>query len=123
VSDGADFQPKPLVFGEPVEVVDDERLVCASDVVEVVEDQEAISICEVNDSLDQALVLKDPPMQVVRLGSAEAFEHLLRTSRRAREAAASPDASREWGGHLEVRRLGRVERRSLLNFGVVLGVK
>lgn len=44
VTDRPDLQPHALVLRQAVEVVDDKRLVSAPDVVEVVEDQKAISV-------------------------------------------------------------------------------
>jgi hypothetical protein len=68
---------KTVQGGCQVEVVDHERPVGTPDVVDVVEDQRAVRIGQIDDSLQEALVFEDLPVEVVGLGPARPLKHLL----------------------------------------------
>jgi hypothetical protein len=58
---------KTVQGGCQVEVVDHERPVGTPDVVDVVEDQRAVRIGQIDDSLQEALVFEDLPVEVLAL--------------------------------------------------------
>jgi len=68
--DAQDKQRRKTVQGGcQVEVVDHERLVGTPDLVEVVEDHQAVRIGQIDDSLQEALVFEDLPVEVLLVGA------------------------------------------------------
>jgi hypothetical protein len=86
---------KTVQGGCQVEVVDHERLVGTPDLVEVVEADRAVRIGQIDDSLQEALVFEDLPVEVVGLGPGQPLKHLLRAALFGGHAGR--DRSRAWG--------------------------